>query len=257
MSLIKQHLPAGSKGSGMRLYGKNPVLERIKANPRSIHKLYFQNNIDLSDLVLATKQAKLDFVSVDKKWIEKECGKVHSQGVVAEVDDFLYVPLQTIIDECLRNVSIPVLLDRITDPQNLGAIIRTLACLGGFSLVLPEFESAEVNETVLRVANGGENYVKISMIPNLVNGIRKIKEENILAVGAVAASEGVDIAKADLQFPLCIVIGSEGTGIRPGIDKVLDIRVSVPMKGAPLSYNAAIASALVCYELEKRRAEKS
>jgi 23S rRNA (guanosine2251-2'-O)-methyltransferase len=236
----------------MRLYGKNPVLERIKASPQSIRKLYLQKRTDLSEIVREAKQAGLTFESVDKDWLKDKCGDVHMQGVMAEVKEFEYAPFTKVLSECLENISTPVFLDGVTDPQNLGAIIRNVACLGGFCLVLPEYESAHISETVLRVANGGENYISIAKVTNIASAVKKIKEKGVRVAGALA-EDGDDILKADLKFPMAVVIGSEGKGIRPGIRKYLDARLSLPMRGAPLSYNVAVATSLFCYEINRRR----
>ncbi|MFH1552020.1 MAG: RNA methyltransferase [Candidatus Omnitrophota bacterium] len=236
----------------MNLYGKNPILERIKADPHSIRKLYLQKRTDLSDIVREAKKTGLAFESVDKAWFKSKCAEAHTQGVMAEVEEFKYAPYPVILDECLNDLSVPVFLDGITDPQNLGSIIRTLACMGGFSLVLPEHRSAHVNETVLRVANGGENYIKIAKVTNIASAIEKAKEKSILIAGAVV-EDSSDILEEELRFPLAVVIGSEGKGIRPGLMKCLDMKLALPMRGAPLSYNAAVAAAMFCYEINRRR----
>jgi len=236
----------------MRLYGKNPVVERIRANPGSIRGLYLQKQTDLSEIVREAKKNSITFESVDKNWFKQNAGNVHTQGVVAEVDEYEYTPFPEILDECLGNVSIPVFLDGVTDPQNLGSIIRNLACMGGFSIVLPEYDSAHVNETVLRVASGGENYIRIAKVTNNVRAVKKAKEKGIRIAGAVAEG-GEDITKTDMTFPLAVIIGSEGKGIRPGLRECLDTGLSLPMRGAALSYNVAVATALVCWEVSRRR----
>ncbi len=236
----------------MRLYGKNSVIERLKNRPKSIQVLYLQKGTDLSRIVCVSKNAGLVFESRDKSWFKNNCADIHTQGVMAEVDEFEYVPFSVILSDCQNKAKIPVFLDGITDPQNLGAIIRSLACLGGFSLVLAEYDSVIVNETVLRVANGGENYINISKVTNIATSLRKIKQKGIHIIGAVA-EDGNDILNSEIKYPVAIVIGSEGKGIRPGINKQLSARFSLPMKGAPLSYNAAVATALFCYEINRRR----
>lgn len=239
----------------MRLYGKNPVIERIRSNPGSIRRIYLQKLTDLSEIVREAKAAGITFESVDKSWFRRLGDEFHTQGVLAEVEDFKYTPFDEILDDCSAGTSTPVLLDGITDPQNFGSMIRTLACLGGFSIVIPEYESAEVNETVLRVACGGENYVKISKVTNLANAANKAKDKGITIAGAVV-EDGENIVKSDLVFPLAVIIGSEGKGIRPGLKKILDQRLSLPMSGAQLSFNASIATALFCYEINRRRAHE-
>jgi 23S rRNA (guanosine2251-2'-O)-methyltransferase len=235
----------------MKLYGKNPVLERIKSNPKSIRKLYLQKRKDLSGIVKEAKRVGLSFESVTQEELRKICGDVHHQGAVAEIPEYKYAPFPEVLSDCIKDGVVPVFLDRITDPQNLGSIIRTLACLGGFSIVLPEYESIHVNETVLRVASGGENYIKVAMVPNNVKALKQAKEKGIHIAGAVTEG-GSSIDKSDFAPPLAIVIGSEGKGLRPGVLDCLDEGVSLPMEGADLSYNAAVATALFCYEIKRR-----
>jgi len=234
----------------MKLYGKNPVLERIKAAPETIKKLYLQKRTDLSAIVRAAKEAGVHFESVTKAQLEDFSGGGHTQGVVAEIKEFEYSPFSLVLKECKNNVSVPVFLDGIQDPQNLGAIIRNLACLGGFSIVLAEHESASVNETVLRVASGGENYVKIAKVSNIATTLTRIKKEDVKIVGAETCG-GKAISEVEFVNPLAIVIGREGKGIRPGIKKCLDTAVSLPMYGAPLSYNVTVGTMLFCYEVAR------
>lgn len=236
----------------MRLYGKNPVLERIKKDPGSIKKLYLQKRTDLSEIVRETKRLGLEFDSVDKDWVKRECGNLHTQGAIADVDDFEYASFGDLLKECLDNSSVPVFLDGVTDPQNLGSIIRNISCIGGFSLVLAEHGSAEVNETVLRVANGGENYIKIAKVNNIATALKKMKDEGVWVAGAVI-EDAENIVEADVNFPLAVVVGSEGKGVRPGVLKLIDAKLFVPMEGAPISYNVAVAASLFCYEISRKK----
>jgi 23S rRNA (guanosine2251-2'-O)-methyltransferase len=235
----------------MRLYGKNPVLERLKTDPGSIKKLYLQKRTDLSDIVRETKKIGMDFESVDKDWMKREAGSVHAQGVVAEVKDFEYASFSALEEECLNKLSVPVFLDGVTDPQNLGSIIRNISCVGGFSLVIPEHNSAEVNETTLRIANGGENYIKIAKVNNIATALQAMKDKGISVAGAVL-EDAEEITSASVEFPLAVVVGSEGKGIRPGVLKLVDARLFIPMKGAPISYNVAVAATLFCYEIARK-----
>ncbi|MFH1846035.1 MAG: RNA methyltransferase [Candidatus Omnitrophota bacterium] len=236
----------------MKIYGKRSVLERIRVNPGTIKKIYLQKRVDLSEIVKALKEKCISFESVDNEWIKTKCGEVNVQGVVAEVSLFEYASFSQIIKECSTGASIPVFIDSITDPQNLGSIIRNVACLGGFSIVLPEHRSVCVNETVLRVACGGENYLKISKVTNLAGAVRQAKEKGVMMIGADVQGHE-DVSKIRTDIPIGVVIGSEGKGIRPGLAKLLDVKAVLPMHGAPLSYNAAVAATLFCYEVRRNR----
>lgn len=251
----------------MRLYGKRPVIERLKKAPSTIRTLYVQQGAEASDVVRAARQAGLTFQSLSKTDFSRMAGvrhnasadtrrwavagDVHAQGVLAEVAPFTYTPFETVLKSSSPRPTL-LLLDRITDPQNLGAVVRTTACLGGFALVLPKHESAEVNETVLRVACGGENYVTICRVTNLVQAAEQAKKGGYWIAGA-AGSGGEDVMSANWPAPLGVILGSEGSGIRPGLRKHLDLTLTLPMPGAALSYNVATAAALIAYEITRRK----
>ncbi|MCK4462978.1 MAG: RNA methyltransferase, partial [Candidatus Omnitrophica bacterium] len=133
------------------------------------------------------------------------------------------------------------------------AIIRTLACFGGFAIVIPQFNACGVTEAVLHVASGGENYISVSVVPNLSNAIMQIKKCGCWIVGAEASSDASSMDATSFPFPLGLVLGSEGEGIRYGIQKHLDLKVRIPMKGAGLSFNVGIACAIFCYEISKQK----
>ncbi|MBI3323331.1 MAG: 23S rRNA (guanosine(2251)-2'-O)-methyltransferase RlmB [Candidatus Omnitrophica bacterium] len=238
----------------MRLYGKRPVMERILRAPRTVRALYLQTETDAPEVVRAAKAAGLSFISKSKAEFTRMAGLAHAQGVLAEVEDFRYAELEDLLKRPEPRPTL-LLLDRITDPQNLGAILRTVACLGGFALVLPRHDSAEVNETVLRVACGGENHVPVARVTNLAQAAELAKKAGYWVAGA-SAEGGTPLHQADWPTPLAVVLGSEGGGIRPGLEKHLELTLTLPMPGAALSYNVATAAALIAYEITRRRLAK-
>lgn len=235
----------------MRLYGKRPVLERLHSAPNTIRALVLRQETDAAEIVKAAKEAGITFLSKSKSEFARMAPEAHTQGILAEVEDFQY----TAIEDLLR-IREPrptlILLDRVTDPQNLGAILRTLACFGGFAVVIPKHDSAEITETVLRVACGGENHVPVARVTNLTQASEMAKKTGYWISGA--APEGSNsFHNADWPEPLAVVLGSEGSGIRPGLEKQLDLSLSLPMPGAPLSFNVATAAALIGYEITRRK----
>jgi len=176
------------------------------------------------------------------------------QGIVAEVDKFLYTPFEELLYAHVDKKLSLIFLDSINDPHNLGSIIRITACFGGLAIVIPKHSACEVNETVLHVASGGENFIPVSMVANLSTALTKAKKDGYWAVGTVVEG-GEDINNITLPFPLCLVLGSEGKGIRYGIQKHLDLKVRLPMKGTALSFNVAMACAIFSHEIAKQRPE--
>ena len=240
----------GAKITAVRLYGKRPVVERLRRAPKTIRALYLQSDTDAAEVVNAAKAAGVRFLPKPKEEILRMAGPAHAQGVVAEVEDFRYAELEDLLKQEPRLTLL--FLDRVNDPQNLGAVLRTTACLGNFAVVIPKHDSVEVTEAVLRVACGGENFTPVARVTNLAQASEKAKKAGYWVAGA-AAEGGTPLHEADWPTPLAVVLGSEGSGIRPGLEKPLELTLTLPMPGADLSYNVATATALIAYEITRRR----
>ena len=236
----------------MYLYGKNSILERLKKNPKSIKKIFIDKDFRTLHVIEAIKAKNISTQFVTERELMKIKRADRLQGIVALVNDFEYTPLEELLSKAKNENLSLICLDNINDPHNLGSIMRTVACFGRFAVVLPRHASCEVNDTVMHVASGGENFVPVSMVNNMLTAIIKAKKAGFWVVGTVV-EKGENINKASLPFPLCLVLGSEGKGIRPGIKKHLDLKVSLPMGGAQLSLNVATACAIFCYEISKQK----
>ncbi len=239
----------------MHLYGKNSVLERLKVNPGSIKKIYLEENFNAPHIINVIKSTDIPVERVTERGLARIKRADRLQGIVAEVDRFAYADFEELLRNPPSKYFSFIFLDNINDPHNLGAIIRTAACFGKFSVVIPRHNSCEVNDTVIHVASGGENFIPVSKVNNMLSALLKAKKAGYWVVGTVV-KEGVDINSATLPFPLCLVLGSEGKGIRHGIEKHLDLKVSLPMEGAPLSFNVAMACTIFCHEVARQRQKK-
>lgn len=240
----------------MKLYGKNTVIERLRSNPTSIRKVYIQHGYKGTLYVhKKARQWGIPVLPVSQSKMMKIGRDKNAQGILADVEDFAYIPYDELLETALRKKRSLVFLDRVNDPQNLGAIIRSLACLGKFSMVLPTHDSASVTESVLRVASGGDNYVPISKASNLGNAIKRAKSEGFQIVGTVV-KEGESLNSVKLSWPIGLVIGSEQKGIRDGIRKCLDVELSIPMACDTLSLNVAHATVILCYEITKQKTKR-
>jgi rRNA methylases len=215
-------------------------------------KVYLQDNFDKPEIEKSIKAKNIPLIRVSGKELERIKRAENLQGIVAQVKPFDYESLANLLTKPEKNALTLVFLDNIQDPHNLGSIARSLACLGGFAIVLHKHNSCEVTETVLHVACGGENFVPICMVANLSSALVESKKAGYWIAGAVVEG-GEDISKIDLPFPLCLVVGSEGEGLRHGIEKQLELKVSLPMKGAALSYNLSVACAILCHEINKQK----
>lgn len=239
----------------MKLYGRNPVLERIKSDPRSIKRIFVEHGqADSSYVNQKGKQFGIPVTMVPGSKMLKLARDVNSQGLLAEVEDFSYLAFADLLEMAKEKNGTLVFLDELNDPQNLGAIMRSLGCLGNFYIVLPTHHSVQVTETVLRVSCGGDNYVGVAKVANIALAILKAKEEGFWIAGSVVA-QGEDLTRIQFQFPLALVIGSEQKGIREVIRKHLDIAVTIPMANSRMSFNAGHAASILCYEISRQRGQ--
>src|SRR3989338_3891553 len=237
----------------MRLYGKNSVIERLRVNPKSIRKIFLEEgNADTAYFRKKAQQWGIPIIPVTNSKMTKLARNVNTQGILVEVDDAIYKPFEEVLEEAIEKKRSLIFLDSLTDPQNLGAVIRSLACLGRFALIIPTHDAAGITETVLRVACGGDNYVSISRVANLGKAIDQAKEANFWILGAVV-NGGQSLFETRLQFPLGLVIGSEQKGIKDVIRKRLDVEVVIPMSQQGLSLNVASAASIFCYEIMRQR----
>ena len=194
---------------------------------------------------------------VPKTKLLKIGGLYHTtQGIVVDVEDFHYAAYDEILERALGKNKTLIFLDRLNDPQNLGGIIRSLGCLGNFSVVLPTHDSVSVTEAVLRVACGGENYVEITQVANLAQALGRAKEAGFWIAGGVL-EDGKDLFQTPLPFPLGLVMGSEQKGIREIIKNKLDLKLTIPVSPRGMSFNVAHASAILAYEIAKQKKQNA
>jgi 23S rRNA (guanosine2251-2'-O)-methyltransferase len=179
--------------------------------------------------------------------------KAH-QSVVAFGAPFDYVTLDEAI--ALRPQTRPglwVILDHITDPHNVGAIIRTAVSAGVTALILPERRSAGVNATVRKSAAGAAAYLPIARVANIAQSVRTLKKARIWVAGAALSPAAVAYTTADFNVDLAIVIGAEGAGISALVQRECDYLVSIPMEGKIASLNASVAAGVLLYEALRQR----
>ena len=237
----------------MRLYGKNSVIERLRANPASVRKIYIEQGFqETAYIYKRAKDKGIPVVFVPRSKMIKIARNLNTQGILVDTDDFFYQRFDDLLENAVEKKNTLLFLDGLTDPQNLGAIVRSVSCLGNFAIVLPTHDSVEITESVLRVASGGDNYVPVAKIGNLVNAIKEAKEKGYTVMGAVVKG-GQPLYEIKMNFPVGLVVGSEQKGIRDVIRKHLDLEVTIPMKMDTLSYNVAHATTIVCYEITRQK----
>lgn len=187
----------------------------------------------------------------NKTWFNQLPYKAH-QGVVAICPSFDYANLGEILRHPRGERRLFVVLDHVTDPHNLGAIIRTAETVGADAVVIPERRAAGVNATVRKAAAGAAEHLPIVRVANIADTVRALKKANIWAVGADAGPESQEMGKADLDRDIALVMGAED-GLSQLVKRECDFLVKVPMFGRTESLNASVATAVLLYEVIRQK----
>lgn len=237
----------------MRVYGKNSVFERLRFSPESVNKICIEEGFSAAAFIYKkAKPYNIPVIVVTPSKILKMARSKNTQGIIADCNEFEYVDYGELLEMGPKKGISLLFLDKVNDPQNLGAIMRTVACLGKFAIIITTHDSVSVTETVLRIASGGDNFVKVAKIKNLTNAIRDAKEKGYFIAGSVVKG-GESIFDVNLPYPLGVVIGSEQKGISEGVMKHLDLKLTIPMHVETLSFNVSHATTIFCYEIEKQK----
>ncbi|MDD5747136.1 MAG: RNA methyltransferase [Candidatus Omnitrophica bacterium] len=239
----------------MQLYGKNSVYERLRHNPRSIKKIFLQDNFKAPHIEALINACTLPVERVPARTLENMQRTRNVQGIVARTAPFSYSVFPDLVKAGPGRL-ILVFLDRINDPQNLGVIIRGLACFGGFALVIPESSACGITDAVLHVASGGENYVPVARVPDMASAVKTARNQGYWVMGAVVDAQAHDLNTIKFSFPLALVLGAETTGISEEVRKYLDARVYIPMPGAQLSLNVAMACTVFSHAIAQQRGNR-
>lgn len=199
------------------------------------------------------KEARTVISYVDKNMLDKLSGGGNHQGVVAAVTDFEYCDVQDVLDlaKSKDEPLLVLLLDGITDPHNLGAIIRSAECFGAHGIVIPKHRSVGVNDTVVKVACGATEHILIAKVTNLNDTIRMLKEQNVWVYAT--DFDGKAPKRANLTGDIALVIGSEGEGIHRLTKELCDDTLTIEQFGKVNSLNASVAAGIVLYEATRQR----
>lgn len=237
----------------MIVEGINVVRELLKADVK-IEKIIAENT-DNKDVVGLTDLAKAKGIcveNVDKQKLER-IAKQKTQGIIAFIGSYKYCEIKDILLNAERKGEKPfiVILDGITDPHNLGAIIRTCECAGVHGIIIPENRACEVNNTVYKTSAGAIVHMPVAIVTNLTRTINELKKQNIWVYAMEAGNKKV--YKADFTYPTAIVIGSEGKGVSRLVLENVDEVLSLDMFGKVNSLNASNAAAIAVYEVVRQR----
>ena len=235
------------------LTGRNPIREALK-NHRDLEKLLVQRG-ELSgsakEIVQKAKEQKVHIQVVEKSRLDDI--SPHHQGLIAFASAYQYSSVEEILETAKEREEDPfiILLDGITDPHNLGAIIRTAECAGVHGIIVPQHHSVGLSPAAVKASAGAVEYLKVARVTNISRTIDLLKQKNIWVYAVTM--KGMDYLKTEFSGGVALVIGSEEDGISRLVREKCDYAVSLPMAGKIESLNASVAAGIIIYQVFSRR----
>ncbi|MGN0819961.1 MAG: 23S rRNA (guanosine(2251)-2'-O)-methyltransferase RlmB [Christensenellaceae bacterium] len=236
----------------MKIEGRNAVEELIKTET-NVETVYVQNGLrdePSRTLLNRIKSSGMKVTFLDKSVMDKQSVTHRHQGFIAVVSDYEYADFYDILND-LNEDSFIVVCDGIEDVHNLGSIIRVCECAKVDALIIGKHRSASVNETVMRISEGGANHIRIAKVTNINQAIEKLKEAGVWVYALEVG--GDDIYKTNLKGKLCLVIGGEDTGVNRLTREKCDGVITIPMYGKINSLNASVATGIAVFEALRQR----
>jgi len=239
-----------------QLEGRNALTEALRSG-RTIDKVFIasgETDKGLQRLAAQAKDAGAVVVPVDRRKLDMMSTTKAHQGVIALAAARAYFTIDDILQEAADRGenALLVICDELTDPHNLGAIIRSAECAGAHGVIIPKRRSVGLTATVAKASAGAVEYMKVARVTNINSAMEELKEKGVWIFGT-AAEGSIPMYDADLTGPTAIVIGSEGDGISRLVQKNCDVTVHIPMKGRISSLNASAAASILLYEAVRQR----
>ena len=239
-----------------QLEGRNALTEALRSG-RTIDKVFIaagETDRGLQRLAAEAKEAGAVVVPVDRRKLDAMSFTKAHQGVITLAAAHEYCAIDDILEEAASRGenALIVICDELTDPHNLGAIMRSAECAGAHGVIIPKRRSVGLTATVAKASAGAVEYMKVSRVTNINSAIAELKEKGVWIFGT-AAEGSIPMYQADLTGPAAIVIGNEGDGMSPLVRKNCDVMVSIPMRGKISSLNASAAASILLYEAVRQR----
>lgn len=236
--------------------GRNAVIEALRTET-AIDKIYIakgETDKTLGHIASKARDRGIVVVEADRRKLDHMSRTHAHQGVIALAAVREYVSVQSILEAAAEKGEAPLLVvcDEISDPHNLGAILRTAECAGAHGVIIPKRRSAGLTAVVAKTSAGAVSYMPVARVPNMAALLKDLKKQGVWVFGT-AAEGTTTLYDADLKGPAAIVIGSEGDGMSRLVTENCDFLVSIPMKGKISSLNASAAAAILLYEAVRQR----
>lgn len=251
----KNNGPEGDMENTGQVEGRNPILEVFRSG-RTIDKLLIARGSregSIRDIISKARQQGVVVQEVDRKRLDELSETGTHQGVIAFVTPYSYVEVGYILEQAATRKEPPfiIILDEITDPHNLGSILRTAECCGAHGVIIPKRRAAGLTPATIKAASGAVEFMPVAKVTNIVQTIEELKKQGVWVAGA--DMEGEPYGTKGLTGPIALVIGSEGKGLGRLVKQKCDFLVNIPLKGKISSLNASVAAAVLMYEVVRQR----
>ena len=244
----RRSTPASVEEIEGQLEGRNALTEALRSG-RTIDKVFIASGDTdraLQRLAAQAKEAGAVVVPVDRRKLDAMSTTHAHQGVITLAAAHEYATIEDILQEAESRGEPPliVICDELTDPHNLGAIMRSAECAGAHGVIIPKRRSVGLTAVVAKASAGAVEYMKVARVVNINNAISELKDRGVWIFGT-AAEGSIPMYKADLAGPAAIVIGNEGQGMSPLVRKNCDVTVHIPMNGRISSLSASAAASIL------------
>ena len=252
---LRRSAPVETENDGI-IEGRNAVIEALRAGV-AIDKIFLlkgEHDAALGHIASTAREKGIVVVDADRRKLDN-MSRTHShQGVIAQAAVREYASVEDILNIAREKGEPPLIVvcDELSDPHNLGAVIRTADAAGAHGVIIPKRRSAGLTAVVAKTSAGAVSYMPVARVPNIPSLLKDLQKAGVWIFGT-AAEGSVPLYEADLKGPAAIVIGSEGDGMGRLVRENCDFLVSIPMKGRISSLNASAAAAILLYEAVRQR----
>ena len=244
------------------VYGAGPVRELIARRPGAVRAVWVDpqragrtTSDPVAAIVVAARAAAIRVEDRDRRALDQAAGpEARHQGVIAWLGAFEYAEIDAMIPEA--GPALLLALDGVEDPRNLGAILRSAYLLGAHGVIIPKHRAAQITAIAAKASAGASELIPVAQVGNLVRALDELRELGLWRVAVAATADAQPIEAIDATLALCLVLGAEGSGVRPLVAKNCDFRAVIAMaddRSAIGSYNVSVAAALALYEIRRRR----
>jgi len=258
-------MPWGYNSMSELIYGRNAVRESLRAQRRIFKRLMVSSNAQeqtgtLAEILALAAEQQVAIERIDRRQLDQKLHNINHQGVALEANEYPYGDIEEMLALARQRNEMPFLLmlDHLQDPQNLGTLLRTAEIVGVHGVIIPGRRAAEITPAVVNASSGAVEHLLISVVTNLSQSIERLQKQGVWVVGIEDDEKAQYYDQTDLNMPLALVLGSEGSGMARLTRERCDFLVKLPMVGQIHSLNVAVAGSVVLYQaLRDRRAAAS